>query len=176
MAAGLAAVAGLGLFFLTQDARSGEACCAGKGGGGASALAAIKQLAGEWVQVGEDGKPTDFVMTKFRVTAAGSAVEETLFPGTDHEMITMYHTDGDALVLTHYCGMGNQPRMKAEPSGDPKKIAFKFTGGTNIKPESDMHMHDGTITLVDANRIKAEWSVYDGGKQTLTHTFDVMRK
>jgi hypothetical protein len=31
-----------------------------------------------------------------------------LDPGGEHEMITMIHADGDALVLTHYCMLSNQ--------------------------------------------------------------------
>lgn len=173
---GLAVVVATLAVVATRDAQSGEACCAGKATNGSAGLEAIKQLAGSWVKVGEDGKPTDFVMTKFRVTSGGSAVEETLFPGTEHEMVSMYHLDGETLMMTHYCAMGNQPRMKAEPSNDPKKIVFKFAGATNLKTENDMHMHEGAITLLEPNRIKAEWAVFDGGKNTATHTFDVVRQ
>ena len=35
------------------------------------------------------------------------------------EMITMYHPDGDGLALTHYCMLGNQPRMKASKDQKP---------------------------------------------------------
>ena len=49
-----------------------------------------------------------------RTTGGGSAVTETLFPGTAHEMMSVYHMDGDDLVLTHYCAGGNQPRMMLE--------------------------------------------------------------
>src|SRR6516165_1621351 len=80
----------------------------------AQRLEALKGLAGDWVEVGKDGKPTDRVVSSIRVTSAGSAVLETLFPGTDHEMVTLYHLDGAELILTHYCMMGNQPRMRAE--------------------------------------------------------------
>jgi hypothetical protein len=174
--AGLVVVSGALALMATREVQSGEACCAGKAAAGAAALEAIKQLAGTWVQVGEDGKPTERVMTRFRVTSGGSAVEETILPGTEHEMVSMYHLDGDALMMTHYCAMGNQPRMKAEPSGDPKKIVLKFAGATNLKSENDMHMHEGTITLLEPNRMKAEWAVFDGGKNTATHTFDVVRR
>src|ERR1700739_676546 len=58
-------------------------------------LEALKQMAGDWVEVGKDGKPTDKIVSSIRVTSAGTAVLETLFPGTNHEMVTMYHLDGD---------------------------------------------------------------------------------
>ena len=40
---------------------------------------------------------------EFRVTSAGSVVQETMFPGSDHEMVNMYSVDGDKLLMTHYC-------------------------------------------------------------------------
>src|SRR5262245_32281969 len=84
----------------------------------AQRFAALKGLVGDWVVLGKDGKPTDAIVSSFRVTAGGNTVQETLFPGTDKEMVTMYHLDGEDLVLTHYCMLGNQPRLRAEPGGD----------------------------------------------------------
>lgn len=139
---------------------------------GRAALARLKTLAGEWRGrvVTEDGPPAEVL---FSVTAGGSTVLEKLFPGTEHEMVSMYHLDGDDLVLTHYCGMGNQPRMRlVQSSGtDPLELRFDFTGGTNIDPAKDMHMHAGRLTLRGADHLEAEWSVYDKGKQTGANKF-----
>ena len=85
-------------------------------------LEALKKLAGDWVAVGKDGKATAKVISSIRVTSAGTAVQETLFPGSDHEMVTMYHLDGDDLILTHYCSLGNQPRLRAEPGKDSEEV------------------------------------------------------
>ncbi|HSB61114.1 MAG TPA: hypothetical protein VLI67_05305, partial [Vicinamibacteria bacterium] len=78
----------------------------------------FKALAGEWVAAedGEMARKGDLV-ARYAVTAAGSAVVETIFPGTSHEMVTVYHADGPDLVLTHYCVEGNQPRMRAKNAG-----------------------------------------------------------
>ena len=42
----------------------------------------MKKLVGTWLAVGEDGKPTDEVVSVIKVTAGGTAVHETLFPGS----------------------------------------------------------------------------------------------
>ena len=97
-------------------------------------LEQFKQLAGEW-DCSELTKEGLKVHVKYKVTAAGSAVVETLFPDTDHEMVTVIHPDGDALVLTHYCMLGNQPQMRAAGKGDGKEIAFKFTRASNLKSD-----------------------------------------
>lgn len=137
---------------------------------------ALKKLAGDWVEVGKDGKPTDKVVSSFRVTAGGSTVQETLFPGTDHEMVTMYHLDGSDLLLTHYCMLGNQPRMKAEPGSETKRIPFKFVGSTNLKSEDENHMHEATLTLVSDDRFQAEWISCKEGKPCHKVGFDLVRK
>ena len=48
-------------------------------------LEKMKKLAGTWVAADKDGKPTDQVVSIIKVTAGGSAVHETLFPGQPQE-------------------------------------------------------------------------------------------
>ncbi len=101
---------------------------------------------------------------------------ETIGPGTDHEMVTVIHPDGQDLMLTHYCALGNQPKMKAKTRGDDKKVAFEFVGATNMKSDKDMHMHSVTFTFVDKDNLKAEWTHYMDGKEAGTVAFDMKRK
>jgi hypothetical protein len=53
-------------------------------------LEKMKKLAGTWLAADKDGKPTDQVVSIIKVTAGGSAVHETLFPGQPHEMVSIY--------------------------------------------------------------------------------------
>ena len=131
----------------------------------------FKALAGSWTMNGGDGS----VAITYRVTAGGSAVIETLFPGAPHEMVTVYTVDGGALVLTHYCAAGNQPRMKAVKDGDANTIAFEFDGGGNIKSRKDGHMHEATYSFIDADHVKAAWVYYADGKAGETKRFDLVR-
>jgi hypothetical protein len=110
------------------------------------------------------------------VTSNGSAVVETIGPGTDHEMVTVIHPDGDELMLTHYCAIGNQPRMKAPGKADGNKVAFAFVGATNMKSDKDMHMHNVTFTFVDKDTLKAEWTHYMDGKAAAPTVFEMKRK
>jgi hypothetical protein len=137
---------------------------------------ALKKLAGDWVEIGKDGKATDKLVSSIRVTSAGSAVQEILFPGSDHEMVTMYHLDGADLVLTHYCALGNQPRMRAEPGTETNKIAFKFIGATNLKSADEQHMNEATLTIAGTNRLQAEWVSCKEGKTCHQVKFDLVRK
>jgi len=143
---------------------------------GKAALERLKTLAGEWegTVVSETGPRAKVI---YGVTAAGTAITEALFPGTDHEMLTVYHLEENELVLTHYCAMGNQPRMKlARATGtDPVELRFDFAGGTNLDPAIDAHMHAGRMTLRGADRVEAEWAVHDKGKQTGSNRFFLNR-
>src|SRR5262245_6922997 len=112
-------------------------------------LEKMKKLGGTWVAADKDGKPTDQVVSVVKVIGGGSVVHETLFPGQAHEMVSVYFVDGGELVMNHYCVLGNQPRMKADPKSPANKIRFEFAGGTNLDPARDKHMHEGTITFVD---------------------------
>jgi hypothetical protein len=139
-------------------------------------FAGLKKLAGDWVEVGKDGKPTDKLVSSIRLTAAGSVVQETLFPGTDHEMVTMYHLDGSDLVLTHYCILGNQPRMRVEQGGSPTELAFKFVSSTNLKSDDERHMNEATLTLVDDDHFRARWLSCEEGKECHRVEFNLVRK
>lgn len=132
-------------------------------------LEKLKGLAGTWVEADKDGKPTDKVVSIVRVTAGGSAVHETLFPGQPMEMVSVYHLDKGELVMTHYCVLGNQPRMKADPKSPTNQIKWTFAGGTNLDPAKDAHMHSATVTFVDADHIEIAGEAWENGKPSESH-------
>src|SRR5262245_40092368 len=123
----------------------------------------IKKLAGTWLVADKDGKPTDQVASIIKVTAGGSAVHETIFPGQPMEMISVYTVDGPDLVMTHYCVLGNQPRMKADPKSPANQIVWRFAGGTNLDPQKDKHMHEATLTIVDDDRLEINGVGWENG-------------
>src|SRR5262245_6790627 len=128
------------------------------------ALEKLKKLAGTWVAADKDGKATDQVVSIIKVTAGGSAVHETLFPGQPQEMISVYTAEGPDLVMTHYCMLGNQPRMKASAkSAAANKLNFEFAGGGNLDPKKDKHMHAATLTFVDADHIEVDGIGWENG-------------
>jgi len=128
-----------------------------------SAFEKMKKLAGTWVTADESGKPTDQVASIIKVTAGGSAVHETLFPGQPQEMVSVYTVDGSDLVMTHYCVLGNQPRLKADPKSPANQICFQFTGGSNLDPTKDKHMHSATLTIADDGHIEVAGVGWQGG-------------
>ena len=144
----------------------------------------LKSLAGTWrgkpegegAEAEAEAKKVGEVIHEFRVSAAGTVVMETMGPGTEHEMINMYHLDGKDLVLTHYCAGGNQPTMKLNrEKSSVAKLVFDFTGGTNLDPSKDQHIHAAEIKVVDGNHLESAWSGYAAGEQVSTMTFHLAR-
>jgi hypothetical protein len=136
----------------------------------------FKQLEGEWVGAADKSEPAGGVRVVFKVTSAGSAVVETMLPGTPHEMINMIHPDGDDIVLTHYCAMGNQPEMKAPDKVEGKDVPFKFVRGGNMKSTNEPHMHNVTYTFVDKDTLTTKWVNWENGKPAGNMVFEYKRK
>jgi len=165
---------------LTTVAAALALCAGGASGGDApagparEALGRIQALAGTWEGhiATPDGPPGT---VRYELTGGGNTVMERLFPGTEHEMMTVYHLDGDTLLATHYCAMGNQPVMKLEKA-TAKELSFGFVGGTNMDASKDVHIHSGRLRFVDGGRLESEWDVYQGPKQSSTHKFYLARK
>src|SRR6266478_5998855 len=126
-------------------------------------LEKMKKLAGTWLAADKDGKATDQIASIIKVTAGGSAVHETLFPGQPHEMISVDTVDGADLIMTHYCVLGNQPRMKADPKSPANQIVWRFAGGANLDPKKDKHMHEATLTIVDDDRLEVNGIGWENG-------------
>jgi hypothetical protein len=143
---------------------------------GRAAFERLKTLAGTWEGQAGHGQPGSPAIVTYRVASGGSVVEETLFPGTPHEMISMYHLVDGQLVLTHYCAMANQPRMRLDlKASTPGRLVFAFDGGTNFDPAKDTHVHSGVVEW-QGESLHNAWAVYSGGKETGQNVFVLNRK
>ena len=133
----------------------------------------MKSLSGNWT--GPKMMGTRLTMN-FRVIAAGSAVLATCFQGTPNEMITVYYLNDGKLVQTHYCALGNQPRMKLNTKkSSSDTLVFDFAGGDNIA-STKMNMHGQTLHFVSKNKIENSCTSEENGKPTATHTAVLVRK
>jgi uncharacterized protein with NRDE domain len=132
----------------------------------------LKSLVGTWKGTTEDGKA---VTLTYKLVSNGTAVME-INDSEEHTdgMITMYHLNGNKLMMTHYCSIGNQPRMKASALTSDGKLAFSFVDGTNMSP-TDAHMHSLTITFKDHNEIAQDWTMRSAGKDQMHAQFKLVR-
>jgi hypothetical protein len=130
----------------------------------------LKTLNGSWEGKDPQGQP---VQVDYRVTSNGSALMSEIKGKED--MITMFHMDGERLLMTHYCGIGNQPRMVASASPDGKTITFDFLDATNLASPDAGHMHRVIVSMQNADHHSEEWIYSDHGKE-MKEVFDLWRK
>jgi len=123
-----------------------------------TSFAQLKTLVGTWRDAGNAGSP---LRIRFYLTAGNSVlVEEWTARGRQHSM-TVYHRDGMALLATHYCPKGNQPRMAYQPASPG--IRFTFRDATNMEHAADSHQHELAFDLSDPARpVRSE--VYRSGE------------
>jgi hypothetical protein len=134
----------------------------------------MKTLVGTWTGKTDMGQGPVDMTVQYSLVAAGSAVEERCFPGTPNEMVSMYYDQGGKLAMTHYCIMGNRPRMLLK-SSDDKMIKFDFDKSCGINPKKESHMHALTITFNDANTITTSCKAMMDGKEMAEHPTTLTR-
>ncbi len=130
----------------------------------------LKSLEGTWEGKTPDGQTAQVI---YRVTSNGSALMSEIKGKED--MISMFNLDGDRVLLTHYCAVGNQPRMVASASPDDKTFTFDFLDATNLATPDAGHMTRMVLSMPDANHHTEEWIFTDHGKE-MKEVFDLWRK
>ena len=133
----------------------------------------MTSLLGKWEGTSDDGKA---IRISYELTSNGTALLETITPGEEPSMTTLYYVDGHHLMLTHYCSLGNQPRMVADlPIGTLTRVAFGFLDATNLANPTDSHMHKMTLTLHDVDHLTQAWTLIKDGRE-MTHRFTLGRR
>lgn len=126
------------------------------------AFKTLTKLAGKWSgpMMTPDGPIGE---CEYRVTAGGSAVMLTQFPGTPYEMITMFTVDGQDLFATHYCAGGNQPTMKLNVAkSSPAELVFDFVKVTGTHDHD--HIHDARIRI-QGEKLEETWNTPKDAKK-----------
>ena len=160
----------MGIVLLALVALAGPARLASSETKGAPGFDKLKSLLGEWR--GKDGEGRD-VDVSYSLTGGNTAVMETLKMGAGMNMVTLYHPDKDRLMMTHYCILGNQPRMLG--TGDDKSLTFSLVDATNLPGPDAPHMRKLVISFPDKDHLTHEWTMRAAG-QDKAETFRVERK
>jgi hypothetical protein len=138
----------------------------GSGAFGGNDFDRLKALEGQWEATTPEGK-TRII---YQVISNGTALLETI---VSENMVSVYHPDGNAILMTHYCAAGNQPRMRAQAVSSDS-IAFQYVDAANLKSSSDGHMYRLVIKFKDANHVTQVWTWKEAGKET-TSEFQLVR-
>ena len=148
------------------------------------AFETLKEMAGTWRGTPEgsgdeaqaEAEAVGEVVHEIEVSAAGTVVMETMGPGSEYEMINMYHLDGEELVLTHYCAGGNQPTMRLDrEASTAERLVFDFTGGTNLDMENGHFIHDMELGILGEDKVVSVWHSWSAGEPAGGMTFHLAR-
>jgi len=132
----------------------------------------LASLIGEWQGKDPEGKPMN---ASYQWTGGGTSLVETMTKAQKPVMMTMYHADKGSLMLTHYCKLGNQPRMRADmPEGAARTLAFNFVDVTNLANPTDPHMRKVSFIFQDQDHFTQEWMLSKDGKE-LAQRFEFSR-
>jgi hypothetical protein len=138
----------------------------------AAAFERLISLVGEWEGTNSAGQ----VQATYTLVSGGTALMERVKSANEPEMITLYSLDGDHLLVTHYCSMGNQPQMKTATItelGSP--LAFKIVQITGMKSPDEGHMTGLVLTMPDRDHFTQQWTYKDKGKEQ-SNVFKFTRK
>ncbi len=134
----------------------------------------LKSLVGEWRGEHGDGQVSRKI---YKLTANGQALAEEYnrLDRDDYDMLTVYHLNGDDLMLTHYCIAGNQPRMVSETSGDPDTLVFSFHDASGIDQPGEAHIHRVVFRFRGEERMAQKWIIRKDGEDQLTEAVEYVR-
>ena len=131
---------------------------------------AVAGLEGRWVSTTPYGE----MVHVFEVTSSGSAVRELMGPGTEHEMTNMYTLDGNSLTMTHYCGAGNQPFMRARAL-DGDRLEFEAVSVRDLKDPAEHYMGAMTLVFLGEDHVEQHWTSIIGEDVAEMGVFDLRR-
>ena len=132
---------------------------------GSEAFERMKQLLGSWEGTMDMGKGPQKITASYKLTSGGSAIVETVFEGADHEMVTVYHDNSThTLSMTHYCMLGNQPKMMLKGMEDDE-LVFDLATDADILVAKEPHMHSLTIGFGGNDTMTQQWTNFEGGKR-----------
>jgi len=137
-----------------------------------AAFARLKTLVGQWEATTSSGK----VHLSYELVSGETALLERESSETMPSMVTLYYVDGGRLLLTHYCMVGNQPRMQAKAfNSRTGELDFQFLDATNLATPGAGHMHNAKIRIVDDSHLVSEWQFYENGKPKFSETAQYTR-
>jgi hypothetical protein len=131
----------------------------------------LSSLVGEWRGSYSDGTSA---RVSYRLVSNGTALLETLETGHDDQMVTIYHRDGAELLMTHYCSIGNQTRMRARGLAG-NRLAFAFVDSTNVREPEENVMTGLVLTFAGPGRLVHEWTSRASGQEQ-TGRFEFVRE
>jgi hypothetical protein len=130
-----------------------------------------KALVGDWQGRTEAGRT---FLVNYRLIANDTVLVESWTMSPSRTSMTVYHMDGDALIATHYCPQGNQPRLTYRPDLSAARLYFTFRDATNLPDPNAAHQHAFWIEIAPGAGAFTRDETYvengEAGSETTTYT------
>jgi hypothetical protein len=131
-----------------------------------AAFKRLTTLIGTW-DVSERDNPNTKEIATYTFAGRGVLAEDLRAPGDAKasvmgHMYTAYHLDKGTLVMTHFCGAGNQPRMRVTSVTDGgRKISFQMYDITNLATAESFRSDAVDVIFLAEDRVDL---VYHGSR------------
>jgi hypothetical protein len=136
--------------------------------GASAAFNVFRGLAGIWaIQSGNRTLPIDMT---YDVGSKGSIVTEQF--GRE---LSVFYLDHDALLMTHFCNVGNQPRLRLKPNTPQGVFEFDMFDITNLADQNAPHVQQAIYHVIDSRRIELEL-IWRGRNTSAPESYTLSRK
>ena len=125
-----------------------------------AAFARLKQLVGTWTTT-DEGRPGSEQVTTFKMAGGGRVLVEN----SDGTLANTFHLDLDKLMLTHYCGSGNQPRMRVRKADD-RHLSFEIFDITNLASPKAYHTTHLDVVFLSDDRVQFAYRGVTDGRES----------
>ena len=126
-----------------------------------TAFTRLRGLVGSWEGKTAAGR---VLKVSYRLAANDTVLVETWTLAPQRETLTLYHMDNESLVATHYCSLGNQPRLEFRAPGNPGRFIFEFVAATNLPTTETAHQDRFEIELFDEGSFARSETYLENGK------------
>lgn len=111
-----------------------------------AAFKRMETLVGTWkgTLIRSNGDTLDLKLN-YKVISNRSTIVETVFED-DTEMVTLYHDEGEKLVMTHYCALMNQPMLN-ESRLTANSIHFEQSPSCTLSQDKDAYVNTYSLTV-----------------------------
>jgi hypothetical protein len=123
----------------------------------------LNALVGEWESATAATKPHT---VSYKLIANQTVLVETWELGNSSTAMTVYHLDSEKLIATHYCPLGNQPRLELISTAKEQIFTFAFVSATNLPDKNLSHQHKFEIQIKNADNFWRSETYLETGKES----------
>jgi hypothetical protein len=122
----------------------------------------LKTLVGEWKSATVVAKPHT---VSYKLIANETVLVETWELGNSRTAMTVYHFETEKLIATHYCPLGNQPRLELVSTTKEQLFTFTFVSATNLPDKNLSHQHKFEIQIKNSDKFWRSETYLENGKE-----------